>query len=349
LKKLLVLLLIIGFGVVTQADDTLYYPADTWRTATFTEVGMDESLVLEGITEFIDQYEQVNSILIIKDGYLVLENYYNDTDAYTINNVFSVTKSLTSVLIGMAIDDGIIPDLDVTLGEALPQYFADGAFPDKADITLRDLLMMRSGIGWVEVFQAVDHIRGDEDEVLSVLENPMVARPSVFWNYSTGTSHLISAVFQAYADMPLEDYAHARLFEPLGINNWEWREDITGTNFGGSEFYTTPLNLARFGYLILRDGVWDDEQVLSSDWIALTTTTLADNTDEYAYHWWVNNYDAVEVFSAQGFGGQIIMGVPDYDLLVVMIIEPDFGAPSNDDELSLLQSHILLAINRTDG
>ena len=197
-----------GFPLRVNANDTMYYPADTWRTATFTEVGIDESLVLEGITEFIDQYEQVNSILIVKDGYLVLENYYNDTDADTINNVFSVTKSLTSTLIGMAIDDGIIPDLHVTLGEALPQYFADGALADKAEITLRDMLMMRSGIGWVEIFQAGDHIRGNDDEVLSVLENPMVARPSVFWNYSTGTSHLISAVFQAYADMPLEDYAH---------------------------------------------------------------------------------------------------------------------------------------------
>jgi len=331
------------------AQDTTYFPEDTWRTASLTEVGLDASLINQGITDYRATFDQINSILIIKDGYLVVEEYYNDTDADTVRNGWSITKSLTSTLIGLAIDDGIIPSVDVTLSEALPVYFADGQFEDKAEITLRDVLMMRSGIAWLELFQAGEHIRGDEDETLAVLDNPVTAPPGTYWNYSTGASHLLSAVFTAYADMPLEEYAEKRLFEPLGIDEWYWREDTLGINFGGSEFYTTPLNLARFGYWVLQDGVWDEERLISSDWIALTTTSLAGNEDNYAYHWWINEYNGMPIFTAEGFGGQVIMGVPDYDLLVVITTRPEFGSPGGRDNINWLKTYVLPAVDGTHG
>lgn len=347
IRTIITVLLLFSLGLIATAQDTTYFPTDSWRTASLSDVDMDESHIQTGIDAYITRFPHVNSLLIIKDGYLVLENYYNDTNGNTVNNVYSITKSVTSTLIGMAIEDGIIPNLDITLSEALPQYFADTQFPDKANITLRDILMMRSGIGWIEIFQAIEHIKGEKDETLAMLENPMIARAGAYWNYSTGASHLLSAIFQSYAGIPLEDYAQKRLFEPLGITDWYWREDTQGTNFGGSEFYTTPLNLSRFGYWVLHGGKWDGEQLVSSDWIALTTTSRADNTDDYAYHWWIYNHEGVAIFTAQGFGGQIIMGMPDYDLLVIITTNPDFGAPNRDDNLDLLHTYIVPAINGT--
>ncbi|MCB0036560.1 MAG: serine hydrolase, partial [Anaerolineales bacterium] len=302
-----------------------------------------DAALLDAATEQIpDELPALDSLIIIRDGYVVHESYYNGYDKTTIHDVRSVTKSWTSALIGMAQANGQLTELDTPLSKLLPAYFADGQHADKRDITLADLLAMRSGIDFDdETLYAGGY--GSFDELLErnltdfAFSFPMAYEPGTAWRYSTLDSQLISVVFEQAMGESLEAFAAEQLFKPLGIKDYAWQADSMGTSVGGGGLFLAPRDMAKLGFLYLHQGQWDEEQIIPSEWIELSLTPQ--NTEAiyvpsgqseviewYGYHWWTWKGDwfyGYRAFVANGFGGQRVFVFPGLNLIVVTTANPN--------------------------
>ena len=313
-----------------------YWPSAAWRIDEPGNRGIDASMLKAATERIPEDLPAIDSLLIIRDGYMVHESYYNGYDETTIHDVRSVTKSWTSALIGVAQADGKLTDLDTPLPELLPDHFANGQHEDKREITLAHLLAMRSGIDFDdETLYAGGY--GSYDELFELdltdfaLDFPMAYEPGAAWNYSTLDSQLISAIFEQATGKSLEAFAADRLFEPLGIKDYAWQADVTGTSIGGGGLYLAPRDMAKLGFLYLHQGQWDGEQIVPSDWVERSLTPQ--NTEAiyvpsgqtevpewYGYHWWTWKGDwfyGYPAFVANGFAGQRIYVFPGLNLIVV--------------------------------
>ena len=282
----------------------------------------------------------LDSLLIVKDGYLVYEEYFNGYDADRLHPVHSVTKSVMSALFGMAQAEGNIPDLEATLGDVLPDYFTDGQHDDKKNVTLRHLLQMRSGIQFDEAaFNDELAERGadatqfflSQDLTEYALNHPMAYPPDAAWNYSSLDLQLLSAVFSALGGQSLAEYAAGRLFPAIGVDESVWSADANGVSIGGNTLELTPRDMAKFGFLYLNRGQWDGQQVIPQEWVDRSTSAQGDGAlyvptgetlpiDFYGYHWWTWKPDWFHgngSIHARGYGGQWINLFPDLDLVIV--------------------------------
>jgi hypothetical protein len=186
---------------------------------------------------------------------------------------------------------------------------------------------------------------GQTDWVQYVLDRPMVNEPGVSYNYNTGGSHLLSAILEVATGNQTEDYAKKFLFDPLNITNYYWKTDPTGLTRGGEGLYLIPRDMAKFGYLILHNGTWDNTQVVSSEWTRKATTkqtsTYTGNYD-YGYQWWVRNqFYSLRYFMAHGFLGQRIYIVPEKNLVVIFTCDE----PIFDIQTVLVENYIIPATN----
>lgn len=312
-----------------------YWPTQDWRAADPADHGLDAA-TLDTIPAFVESnLPYLDSLLIIRYGYVVYESYYNGYDADTLHDIASVTKSWTSVLVGIAQAQGHLTDLDATLPTLLPDYFADDAHADKRDITLRHLLMMRSGVEYEDNLLNTGGY-GSPEEMLSrdltalALDFPMAYAPGEAWNYSTLDSQLISAIVQQATGQPLHEFVVPNLFEPLGITNFEWVRSAMGQTMGGGGLQLTPRSMAKLGLLYLHNGLWDGEQIVPAEWVAQSLTPQGEAfyppTDQneiiewYGYHWWTWKGDwfyGFRTFQANGYGGQQVMVFPELDLILV--------------------------------
>ncbi len=295
-----------------------YRPTDGWFTSPPTEQGMDGDLLARISTTIEDgDMTFVHAALVVRHGYLVFEEYYNGFMADDRDNVRSVTKGVTSALVGIALANGDVESLDVTVADFFPEYVVDD---DKRDITLRDLLMMRSGLKWGEAnWQVIPLWESDLDQMRRILNLPLESPPGEVWNYSTADAHLIGGILTRATGLSLLEYADAHLFEPIGITGAEWDTDSQGYNVGGATLALTPREMATFGYLYLNNGMWDGEQIVPADWVTLTTTAQDEETD-YGYLWWRGEHEffgGYPAFAALGYGGDIIFVYPELDLVVV--------------------------------
>jgi CubicO group peptidase (beta-lactamase class C family) len=322
-----------------------YWPTQDWRTASPADHGFDPA-VLGALPEYIEnELPYLDSLLIIRHGYIVYESYHNGHDAATLHDVASVTKSWTSALVGIAQAQGLLTDLDATLPALLPDYFADDAHADKRDITLRHLLMMRSGVEYDDNTLNTGGY-GSPEELLSrdltalALDFPMAYTPGETWNYSTLDSQLISAVVQQATGQPLHELIVPNLFEPLGIGEFEWLTSTSDQTMGGGGLQLTPRSMAKLGLLYLHKGLWDGEQIVPAEWVAESLTPQGEAfyppTDQneiiewYGYHWWLWKGDwfyGYRSFQAQGYGGQQVTVFPELDLMVITTANQDNVSP----------------------
>lgn len=352
-----------------------YWPAAGWREADPAQMGFDTARLTEA-SEIIERdLPFLNSLLIVKDGYLVHEAYYNGYGPEDLHPTLSVTKSVVSALYGMALADGIVPGLDATLDDSLPAYFNDGAYRELADITLGDLLRMRSGIAFDEGelendasaaaqdggFDAGIAFFTEQDIADYVLQTGMAHPPGEAWSYSSGDTNLLSAAFSALAGQSLEEYAVEKLFSPLGITNWDWIEDANGVNIGGAGLFLTPRDMARFGYLYLNRGTWDGQQLIPAEWVYSSTYPQSEGLftgngqtmpiDWYGMQWWNWKPDVFagqRAIAAQGYAGQLVTLLPDLDLIVVTtadpLVPPDVGEQQTVAIYDLIKLNILPAV-----
>ena len=357
-----------------------YWPTAAWRLADPAEHGIDPTLPAT-LNEMIGRdLPFLNSLLIVKDGYLVHEAYFNGYEPEDLHPSNSVTKSVVSALYGMAMAEGPIPGLDTTLEAALPAYFDQDANRDKANITLGDLLRMRSGLAWDEgqleedlaaVVMAGGAEAGiaffnDRDIAEYVLKSGVAYPPGEAWSYSSADSNLLSAAFSGITGRSLAGYAGENLFPALGIANWDWIEDANGVTIGAIGLQLAPRDMARFGYLFLNRGLWDGEQVIPAEWVrasawpqgegVFTGNGQAMPIDWYGLQWWnwkPDIFAGQRAVAAQGYAGQTVILLPDLDMLVVTtaetLVPPDVAETQMARVYDLVEYAILPAVDSPEA
>jgi CubicO group peptidase (beta-lactamase class C family) len=285
------------------------------------------------------QFKTAYSLLVVKDGILVSEGYFNDYKIDQRQNVKSVTKSILSLLLGMAIDQGHISGVDLTAGELFPAYFSKGDSL-KQKINLHHMLTMQTGLKWYENMEWFFNISWhpnwmfkSKNTVKYVLGIDTEDVPGGHFHYSTGASQLIAGALKERTGKPVLEFAKDNLFHPLGINEAIWELGKDGIHYGGVGLQLTPREMALIGQFCLQKGKWNGNQLLSESWVERATSELIKLDDKsYGYHWWVGPIG----YSAQGYGGQYIYVVPEHNLVVVFTAKnnkPKYVSPAQVEKL----------------
>lgn len=290
-----------------------------WQHDTLENHNIDTSQI-NSVHNTINEYP-INAELIVKDG-VIVDEYYKD--GYDRNSVFtlqSTSKSVTSAIVGIAIDKGYIEDVNVPISNYFPQILEYGS-EYKKQMTIWNLLTHTTGLNasdtanweeWLASTNWVDY----------VLDREATSRPGTVFNYFTGNTHLLSAIVQQATGKTLYEFGKENLFDKLDIESVECTTDPQGISDGGNGFAMNIYDMAKLGQLYLNKGNWEGEQIISEQWINDSTSTQFERNSgsaSYGYQWWVRTFgdNKHPAFFAQGHYGQYIFVVPDLDLVVAL-------------------------------
>lgn len=337
-----------GERMVGQAPDGIpvreYWPTNGWRSDAPENHGLD-AIMLESMLDSIEaEHLDVSGIIIVRHGYIVLEADY-DPD-HLRRSVLSCTKSVISALIGIAIQEGYIQDVDQPVIDFFPDLEIENLDDLKRSLTLEHLLMMASGMdahdSWQYDWLGLAQMQASDDWVHFALNRPMIEIPGTRWEYSNQASTILSGIIQETTGMTAYDYAYDRLFVPLGIPDVEWEIDPQGVTVGYKGLWMTPREMAKFGYLYLNDGWWDGQQLVPAEWVRESQQDRFDDPyQNYGYQWWVN--PGLNYFTAVGYSDQRIFVLPEQDMVVV-VTSPISNTDSGGMPEELLFNYILPAV-----
>lgn len=346
------LALILALAAAVSSTPTSW-PTKGWPSSTPAAEGMDTA-ALDALDRELAAGKNgyVDSMLVIRHGRVVYEKTYDRAADYRrlfagkgapgiynyydpgwhpfykgtkLHTMQSVSKSVTSALVGIAVGRGEIPGVDAKVMPFLAD-FGIAAEPRRDKMTLNDVLTMRTGIRWDE--GSTDYtdprnncaaMEASDDWVRYVLEQPMAADPGTTFVYNSGATELLSDILAKTTGKPADDYAREHLFAPLGIEFF-WKRTPKGLADTEGGLYLTPRDLAKIGFLYLHDGVWDGRRILPEGWVRKSTREWT-KTDQpaygYGYQWWTISGDPSGSFLAWGYGGQLLIVVPKQDLIAV--------------------------------
>jgi CubicO group peptidase (beta-lactamase class C family) len=318
----------IYFAVADTSPSQPPAVAPGWRTAAPTAVGMDPTLLARAAKRVAADSPSVDALLVARHGRIVLERYFHGYGRDYPFDVYSITKSFTSALVGIAVGERRIRSVDQRLVDFLPPDETRDLSAAAQRVTLRRLLTMTAGFpGDGDPRGAVGEPR---DFVRALLRRPIEAHVRHFV-YDTGSFHLLSAALSGATGMPEEEYARRHLLGPLGIRlQEEWPRDAQQRTFGGNGLSLPARDLAKLGQLYLDDGRAAGRQLVPRAWVRESTRprVAAGRGAGYGYGWWTFSGRSVRWYAALGFGGQMLAVVPSRDLLVVVYSEAA-GAPAN--------------------
>jgi CubicO group peptidase (beta-lactamase class C family) len=356
---------------------------DGWQTASLEDVGMNTARMAQLMSDLRQHPDHwVHSIVVVKDGKLVFEEYFPGQDldlsnlgngvAYvtrnfardTLHSAASVSKSVTSILLGIALADGLVRSTD----EAMFSFFRDYdnlSSPVKSQITVQHMLTMTTGLPWNEAFP-YDDPRNDlaamlasDDPIAYVLSKSTVATPGDRFIYNSGTANLVGEIVHRATGMTLGDFAAQRLFTPLGIDAYAWYPfpNAPETTVASSTLFLRPRDMAKIGQLYLDGGVWNGTRVVPTDWVTQSTraavnveaseTPVPSLNPRYGFLWWLGTFSTgpTETYFAAGWGGQFIFVFPD-PRMVVVFTAGGFKGRSYDALLQIVNQYILPAAGR---
>jgi CubicO group peptidase (beta-lactamase class C family) len=333
---------LLGCGPSTldlEAVDYTPLPGDDWEVSTPAEQGLDPILVAEMYFNATDM-DTIYSLLVIKNGYLIAEEYFNEGSADQKDRLQSVTKSFTSALVGIALEQGCLSSVDQKMLDFFPEVAGKITDLRKKQITIKNLLKMRAGYPREEDDAALwDGLLSGHYPPL-IEEFPLVSDPGTRFHYSNLTSNWLGIIVDRACGMNLKTYAEEHLFSPLDVKAGEWGQDAEGHNNGCGDLHLTARDAAKFGLLYLNDGVYKGDQVIPADWVHDSLQTYSVNEAfvkkvghfrdiGYGYQWWSANAGEYHVNFAWGHGGQLIVLVDEFDMVIVTTSYP-FWLEHND-------------------
>jgi CubicO group peptidase (beta-lactamase class C family) len=319
-----VLALVLPGLAAPDAGHASDWPTESWATSTPEEQDMDATK-LEAMMAYIDEHDMaVDSIVVVRHGRIVLEEYGPGYSSSQRHKLYSVTKSVTSMLVGIAIDHGAIKGLDVPVAELLPDYTSADPDPRREQMTLEHLLTMSDGIDWREhdfpyedQRNTVRQMKASADAVQFVLDRPMARVPGEAWAYNSGATILLGAILEEATGRNLVSFAREVLFDPIGVGEVYWEQTFGSHYETDGGLHMTPRDMARLGYLMLHNGSWNGEQIVPADWVARSTRThyQAYAPYGYGYQWWILPDELG--YRADGLYQQHIYVLPEADMVVV--------------------------------
>ena len=320
------------------------YPIEGWQISAPEEQGIRSQTLAEMMEHIKRNNFSIDSILIVRNGYLVLDAYFYPFIKGQKHIIHSCTKSIMSALVGIAIDKGYIKNVDQPITDFFPKKEITNLNDLKKSITLKDLLMMASGLrcrdSYLYRWLGLTEMRNSNDWAQYVLDLPMAETPGEKFEYCNGVSYLLSVIIQNTTKMKTLDFARKHLFGPLGIVDVGWATSPQGFDIGYGEMWLKPHDMAKFGWLFLNKGQWGNKQIVPSAWVEVSTRGHINATlfDQYGYQWWV---DSAGFYTAVGYKGQFIFVVPEKNIVVVFTSDlpgRDFPIPKR-----LLQNYIIPA------
>lgn len=314
-----------------------FWPTKEWQAVDPATLRIDSKKLSELEPMIKAEYGNINGIVIVRNGSIAYERYYNGYGPDDAHHVASITKSIISALIGIAIDAGYIKNIEQKVLDFFPEYVPDAADKQKREITIRHLLTMTAPYPFEDWHEPLDKMCMQPDWVTYTLDM-LGQRGSIgAFKYSTAGAHLLSAIITRSTGQSAREFANERLFTPIGmkeIPDYEMKsfgfEDLFGKNVkgwvrdpsrnstGGWGLTLSPRDMARFGVLYLNRGMWDNNQIISGNWI---DESIKMNPNHYGYLWWLREEDGVYAYSALGDGGNVICCSPDKDLVVAIASE----------------------------
>ena len=322
---------------------------DSWPVASLDDDKLIDRAALCRMADRLSSTANVHAVLVARGGKLAFERYFTGSDevpglvlrisrrrvdnlvfdADTPHNMMSASKSVASLLLGIAVDRGLIKNINAPILDFFPEL-SDMRSPDIDRIQLWHALTMSMGLKWVEATPTTGDFDNDETRMFMawdpsryVLGLPVTAPVGQEFFYNTGALRLVSAVIHKAVGRPLDEFAQAELFEPLGIAGADWNR-VRGETDAGGGLRLRPRDMAKIGQLVLAGGRWNDRQIVSKAWIEASTTRKIEATEgqSYGYLWWLgralHNGREVNWIGALGRGGQSIRIVPELDLVVVV-------------------------------
>ena len=305
-------------------------PADTPKQSLWKEFDSAHEAALD--------LPRLHSLLISRGSDLIFEKYYNGTDPTRPANMKSASKSVISALVGIAIDNGHIESENEKISDYFPELISARSNSDKQSISIKNLLTMQSGLETTSNRNYGKWVLSD-NWVEFVVNQPLVATPGTRMLYSTGSTHLLSAILAKATGMNTKQFAQEMLTSKLGYSMSYWSQDPQGIYFGGNDMEMTPRQMLTFGNLYLNDGRHQGQQVLSERWVEISHQTHARSPRGqgrfYGYGWWLRDLAGMQVPVAWGYGGQLIFVVKELDLVVVATSDSKPG-PSRRGHLGRL-------------
>jgi CubicO group peptidase (beta-lactamase class C family) len=308
--------------------------ATTWLKASPENEGMSLQKLEEATATIQDKYPNLFGLLVIRHGKIVYERFYKKEDPNAIYPIHSVTKTFISTLIGIALEKGLIKDLDEKAVDILPDEFKYIDNPESKNITIRHLLTMSSGFDWPKPEDW--HIQSgiclnwylSDNWVKSLFSRKLINKPGEVFLYNTAVSHTLSVILTKKTGMSTLEFAKHFLFGPLQIKNIEW-EVKNSIQMGGQGLELSIYDIAKLGQLFLQKGKWNTEQIVSEKWVQ-EATKVAYNCNypgvdlKYGYKWWIYPVNKLPSYRAIGRGGQFIVVIPDLDMVIAVnsIINP---------------------------
>jgi CubicO group peptidase (beta-lactamase class C family) len=305
---------------------------DDWKVSTPAEQGIDPQLVAE-LYYNAGKLETLYSLLVVKNGFLIAEDYFNEGSVDQKDLLQSATKSVTSARVGIAPNKGILSSIDMKMLEFFPDIRDRITDPRKKEITIRQLLQMRAGYPWEESHP--DLWKGlMSGNYLPLIEDfPHVDDPGAKFHYSNLSSDWLGIIVARVAKTDLSSFAQEHLFSPIGAEAGDWGRDRDGHNNGCGDLHMTARDAAKFGLLYLNDGECEGKQIIPADWVGDSLQTYSANEFVvkkvgplrdfgYGYQWWSADTGKLHVNFAWGHGGQLIVLLEEFDMVIVTTSDP---------------------------
>ncbi len=341
LSLILVTSMLVGCGPSIEEFEAVDYtplPGDDWQVSTPEEQGLDP-ILLARLYHNAAELETLYGLLVVKNGYLIAEDYFNEGSVDSKNELQSATKSVTSALVGVALRQGCLSSVDQKMVEFFPEFAGKLDDPRKEQITIRDMLQMRSGYpneetGGPALWEAL--LSGDYMPLIK--EVPLTNDPGTEFQYSGLTSHWLGVIVARACDTDLKSFAQKYLFSPMDAEVGEWLMLLDGYYSGLAGLHVSTRDMAKFGLLYLNDGEYEGESILSAEYIRDSLQRYSQGLPRsgyfrdrgYGYQWWSASAGDRYFNYAAGHGGQYVILLDDLDMMIVTVADPFWQ--QHDDE-----------------